>query len=149
MSVYVASSWRNDYQDIIVQTLRGSGFKVYDFKNPSEGDTGFHWSEIDPEWRSWSTAQYRQGLTHPLADAGYGTDMTALDKCGACVLVLPCGKSAHLEAGWACGRGKAVFALIPSPEWPEPELMYKMFDGVTSEIYEIIKWLREVGEGEE
>ena len=42
----------------------------------------------------------------------------------ACVLVLPCGRSAHLEAGWFCGEKKPVY--IFQPERLEPELMYKM-----------------------
>jgi hypothetical protein len=38
-----------------------------------------------------------------------------------CVLVLPCGRSAHLEAGWFCGQGKRCIILTRDGE--EPELM--------------------------
>lgn len=51
MKIYVASSWRNIYQQDIVLFFRNEGHEVYDFKNPSEGDNGFHWSEIDEGWR--------------------------------------------------------------------------------------------------
>lgn len=51
----------------------------------------------------------------------------AMETCNACVLVLPCGRSAHTEAGWFAGRGKKVIAYIP--EQVEPELMYKLFTG--------------------
>lgn len=44
------------------------------------------------------------------------------------MLVLPCGRSAHTEAGWMAGRGKKVVVYIPKME--EPELMYKLFDRV-------------------
>ena len=40
--------------------------------------------------------------------------------------MLPCGRSAHTEAGWMAGAGKKVIAYIPEKE--DPELMYKMFD---------------------
>ena len=49
-----------------------------------------------------------------------------------CVLVLPCGRSAHTEAGWFAGAGKKVIAYIP--EMMEPELMYKLFDAVTDTL---------------
>ena len=41
----------------------------------------------------------------------------------ACVLVLPCGRSAHLEAGWFVGAGKPLHILQLDRE--EPELMYR------------------------
>ena len=39
------------------------------------------------------------------------------------VLVMPCGRSAHLEAGYFVGAGKRLIILINDSE---PELMYKM-----------------------
>ena len=57
----------------------------------------------------------------------------------ACVLVLPCGRSAHTEAGWMAGRGKKVVVYIPKME--EPELMYKLFDKVAGTLDEVIKAL--------
>lgn len=51
-NIYVASSWRNDYQPIVVRELRSEGHEVYDFRNPSHGDKGFQWSDIDANWQS-------------------------------------------------------------------------------------------------
>lgn len=123
MKIYVASSWRNELQPAVVALLRAAGFSVYDFKNPSEGNGGFHWSEIDPHWKEWSAQQFIKGLEHPIAEDGYGRDYTAMAAADACVLVLPCGRSAHLEAGWFAGKGKPVHVLLSDGE---PELMYKM-----------------------
>ena len=47
----------------------------------------------------------------------------------------PCGVSASLEAGWACGAGKRVYAYIPVLR--EPELMLKMVHTVTEDLDEI------------
>ena len=44
--IYVASSWRNEYQQNTVLELRKAGYIVYDFKNPKVADKGFHWSKI-------------------------------------------------------------------------------------------------------
>lgn len=46
--------------------------------------------------------------------------------------VLPCGRSAHTEAGWCKDRGMKTIVYIPKME--EPELMYKLFDAVTDSI---------------
>lgn len=129
MKIYVASSWRNKVQATIVAVLRGVGHDVYDFKNPAPGDNGFGWSEIDPAWQSWNALAFRGALERPQAERGFGLDMAALRWCDACVLVLPCGRSAHLELGWACGAGKKTLALVLDDVGPhEPELMYKMLD---------------------
>ena len=45
--IYVASSWRNEYQQTVVEFLRQQGHEVSDFKNPPHGNGGFAWSDID------------------------------------------------------------------------------------------------------
>ena len=37
MKIYVASSWSNEDQQWVVNTLRAAGHTVYDFKNPGPG----------------------------------------------------------------------------------------------------------------
>lgn len=49
-----------------------------------------------------------------------------MKRADACVLLLPCGNSAHLEAGWFAGQRKPVAVLCW--ELREPELMYRCFD---------------------
>ena len=109
--------------------------------SPSEGSpSGFHWTDVDPAAANWTFAQYAAGLTHPLAERQFKNDIEALTWADTCVLVLPCGRSAHTEAGWMAGRGKKVIAYIP--EMVEPELMYKLFDAVVGsldELKEIVK----------
>lgn len=117
---YVASSWRNLLQQGVVRALRAAGLDVYDFRAPCPGRSGFGWHEIDPAWLSW-TPGWRAALAHPVAKAGYKADRGAMDKADCCVLVLPCGRSAHLEAGFMAGQGKPVFTLAVEPT--EPELM--------------------------
>jgi hypothetical protein len=126
--IYVASSWRNPYQPRVVELLRELGHEVYDFRNPVEGNTGFHWSDIDPNWLEWTPEQYVEGLKHPIADAGFKSDFDAMEWADTCVMVLPCGRSANTEAGWMKGAGKTVYVYQPIPQ--EPELMYKIYDDV-------------------
>ena len=137
--IYVASSWRNQYYPAVVEALRQAGHEVYDFRNPPHGGNGFRWTDIDPEALDWDFDQYAEGLQHPLAERQFQADMDALGWADTCVLILPCGRSAHTEAGWMSGAGKRVFVLIP--EKLEPELMYKLFDGVVGSVEELLEIL--------
>ena len=113
MRIYVASSWRNPWQPGVVTLLREMGHEVYDFREPEPGVRGFAWSEIDRKWQEWEPDAYREALAHPIAIEGFYRDMGALRACDACVLVLPCGNSAHLELGWAVGARKRTAVLFP------------------------------------
>lgn len=135
MNVYVASSWRNQAQPSVVDALRTAGHEVYDFRHPAPGNDGFSWREISPNWETWTPAQLIEALKHPVSCAGFKLDMDALKACDACVLVLPCGRSAHLELGWATGAGKKTVVLLAGAE---PELMYKMCDHLCLDIGEVL-----------
>lgn len=133
--IYVASSWRNEYQQEVVQFLRERGHEVYDFKNPPHGRGGFAWSDIDRNWEQWSTIDYKKALEHPIAESGFNSDFDGMKWADICVMVLPCGRSANTEAGWMKGSGKKVF--VYSPVKQEPELMYKLYDLITDDLIEI------------
>ena len=135
--IYVASSWRNPYQPEVVAALRKAGHEVYDFRNPPHGGNGFHWTDIDENAPNWTFDEYAEGLNHPLAERQFKADLEALEWADACVLVLPCGRSAHTEAGWMAGRGKKVVVYIPKME--EPELMYKLFDAVVDNLDDLLE----------
>ena len=126
--IYVASSWRNLYFPDVVKCLREAGHEVYDFRNPPHGGNGFRWTDVDPKAFDWGFGEYAEGLHHPKAERQFKADLEALEWADTCVLVLPCGRSAHTEAGWMAGAGKKVVVYIP--EMVEPELMYKLFDAV-------------------
>ena len=138
--IYVASSWRNEYQPTVVRLLRGTELKVYDFKD----DDGFHWSEIDPEYENWTFNEYNKALYEPPAIRGFGRDWQAMQEASCCVLVLPCGRSAHLEAGWFIGKGKPTAIFIPNGAFDTPELMYKMADYITGDVLNLVSFVQEV-----
>jgi hypothetical protein len=123
--LYVASSWRNPLYDGVIQVLKAAKVPHYDFKHPSSGSDGFHWHDIMPNWERWEARVYREALRHPLACQGFKADMDALEACARLLLVLPCGRSAHLELGHAIGAGKETIIYYPEMVQIEPELMYK------------------------
>lgn len=134
-NVYVASSWRNNAQPQVVAAIRLARHEVYDFKNPRPGNHGFHWSEIDPKWQGWSATAFRSALDHPVARNGFLCDYNAMLRADTCVLVLPCGRSAHTEAGWFSGMGKRLIILL---DGSEPELMYKIAFRLCCSIPEVL-----------
>lgn len=144
LKIYVASSWRNEIQPSVVEYLRTMGFEVYDFKNPEPNCTGFKWDEIDPDWKSWNTAEYTNALKHPIAIKGFERDFNAMKEADVCVMVLPCGASAHTEAGWMKGQGKPTFVLAETLK--EAELMYKIYDCCTDSLGHIYSRLKNIEE---
>lgn len=135
MKIYVASSWRNKYQQNVVKLLRAFGHEVYDFMNPGPGRHGFAWSEIDPNWQNWTPEEYKQALLHERSEDGFKSDFDAMKWADCCVMVLPCGRSANTEAGWMKGQGKPTFVYMPTAN--EPELMYKIYDGILTNVNDL------------
>jgi hypothetical protein len=177
LKIYVASSWRNQYQPAAVIALRKLGHSVYDFRGTGtgwgeelncpdcqaakrhaysdattpgffftecskhRGPGGFAWSEVDPAWQGWpnNISAYLEGLKHPRAVEGFNRDMDALKACDVCILVNPCGQSAHLELGWAAGAGKRTAAWCPAIR--EPDLMLSVADHIAESWDAIEAWL--------
>ena len=136
--IYLASSWRNQQQPDLIKLLRNAGHEVYDFRNPAPNNNGFRWSEIDREWLGWEPSVFAKlVVTHPIAAAGFKLDKDALDWCDTCVCALPCGKSAHLELGYAAGQGKHTIVLL-HPERFEPELMYLLCKKLVTTTEELL-----------
>ena len=136
MKVYIASSWNNKYQPKVVKVLRKEGHKVFDFR----GGEGLRWA--DSQWGDWTKdwSSYLNGLNHTVAQRSFNRDMRALKEASACVYVMPCGVSASLEAGWACGNSKLLIVYIP--ELVRPDLMVKMANLVTTDLNEVVNRLR-------
>lgn len=138
--IYAASSWRNKYQPQVIKLLEANDHLVYDFRNPP-GKAGFKWSDIEEGWTQWDLEKYRHLLTTtPEAAHGFIADYRAMQWADTCVLILPCGRSAHLEAGYFNGANKRLVIYIPEPI--EPDLMYLMANKIVLSEQELIEELR-------
>ncbi len=126
LRVYVASSWRNLEYSSVVLAIREAGHECYDFQAHS-----FGWGDLDPEFESWSDAEFCQRLRDPACQDAFARDRAALDACHVCVALLPCGNSSHLELGYA--RGKEKFTVIQL-DGGRPDLMYLLADEITLSI---------------
>lgn len=144
--IYVASSWRNPIQIAVVKAIQAAGLEVYDFKDSA----GFKWQEVMSDYTPGvegipksepgvSLDSYLKALQHPRARQGYIRDFFHMDKCHTCVMVLPCGNSAHLELGWCVGQGKRTAILMTDPV--VPDLMYGMVDYLAPSLFDLLGWL--------
>jgi len=143
MYVYVASSWRNEYQPEFISLLSVNSIPHYDFRNPPSGSKGFSWRGTDPEYPSGNVktpvSRFLKMVNHPIAKEGFAEDKQAMELADTFVLVMPAGNSAHLELGWACGKGLRTAILLDSPM--TPELMYLLADFMTDDPLEMLKWI--------
>lgn len=145
MKVYVASSWRNAYYAGLIANLQSYGFETWDWRHPPTGGNGFGWQECGladyEHGDKVSTPAWRQMLASQPAQRGFAADLTGMFWCDVGVLLHPCGRSAHLEAGWLAGQGKKVHVL--APEVVEPDLMVLALGGSIFETSDaLIRQLR-------
>lgn len=136
--IYLASSWKNAHHTQALEQLRAWGQNVYDFKNPAEGIGGFGWRQITDTPKPWPLDALDEVLKDRIAQTGFAHDFRAMQECRACVLLLPSGKSAHLEAGWFVGMGRPVVVWGFPGDLHEPELMYLMTNGVATSIADVV-----------
>lgn len=139
LKIYLASSWRNKHFENLLNVLRMQGYETYDFKHPENNEiSGFSWDKVDKDYEQWTCREFKENLHHPAAVKAFEKDFHAMQEADCCVLLLPCGRSAHSEAGWMKGHGKKVFVLDLS-EKPTPELMYQMFDMYVTRPIDLIE----------
>lgn len=107
-SIYVIGSLRNEAIPEVANSLRNIGLEVFD-----------EWYSAGPEADDfWRKHQKGKGLTYKQALAGkaatnvFEFDKKNLDASDAALLVLPAGKSGHLELGYMAGCGKPSFILL-------------------------------------
>ncbi|MEK3722289.1 LexA family protein [Paenibacillus sp. FSL H8-0034] len=135
--IYLASSWKNAE---LVKGIKGllvsSGFEVDAFCDPSEDRFVFSF-DLLPNIENLNA---RTVLQEPIVQRAFQEDKKWLDWADTVLLILPAGKSAHLEAGYAAGAGKRL--VIYQDEFPagEYDVMYGFADLVSSDLQGIIEF---------
>ncbi len=154
MNIYVASSCKNTIEvPYLIQNLRrrlSTGTVIYNFLAPAPGVSGFLWNSVDPDHASWTHWAWLQAMKSTQANAGYDRNFRAMRDADLCIVLLPCGRSAHLEAGWCAGQGKTLFIYGPVvkhetafPMWNQ-DLMYKLADGLFTDQTVLTQAIRDL-----
>lgn len=148
--IYVSSSWRNELQPTLVALLREHGHKVYDFRHPEGRNDRNVWEGVTASLHLGTAYQqgiltagdYDRMLMETTVKERFLDHFNAMNDADTCILLLPCGRSSHVEAGYMAGAGKRVFVYDTSHH-VTPELMYLTFDGYFHEEEDLLKALDE------
>lgn len=128
MKIYVAGSFKNSEEiNRIGNELRKAGHECYIFCEP-----GCETLKLSQEMRAIENINEMTPksiyTSHRLNKIGE-LNFDALQTCDAVVLVLPCGRSAHLEAGYMIGHAGPVFVIGPMVKG-EFDAMYCMVENI-------------------
>jgi len=141
--IYLIGSLRNPEVPIIANRLRAAGHNVFD-------DWYAAGPEADDYWRKYELARghtYKQALNGYAAKNVFDFDKQHLDMAEYGVLVLPAGRSGHLELGYLIGRGRQGFILLDNDYIGENarfDVMYRHAT-VVSTVEELIESLKNNG----
>lgn len=124
-SIYLIGSLRNPKVPETANLIEKIGFEAFDsWFSPGP--------EADDFWRKYETARgrsYAEALKSYAAQHVFEFDKYHIDRCDIGVLLMPAGKSGHLELGYMLGLGKPGFILFE--EEPERwDVMYQFANGV-------------------
>lgn len=135
--IYVIGSLRNPTVPAIANQIRAAGFEAFDDWHGA----GPH---ADDEWQRYEGERgrtFREALAGRAAQHIFQLDYVNLNRSAGTLLVLPAGKSGHLEFGYNRGRGVPSVILMPG----EPErfdLMYNFAHLVTDSMSEVVEYFR-------
>lgn len=138
MKIYLASSWKNHgLVSAWASNLRYEGHEVDAFCDNSEGRFIFDYREIDNP----DNLNAINFLLDHRSQKAFKEDKKWLDWADCCLLILPAGKSSHLEAGYVKGQGKQL--VIWQSHYPEGEfdVMYGFADLITDDISAVKSFL--------
>ena len=130
---FIASRWRNrDNVRLLSKKLREKDFSVYCFIDEEQSLNDPN-EDQEEEMKKFETiVNWR---TNPTVKAMFDHDMNALRDSETLIMLLPAGKSAHLEAGAAYGMGKKCIIV---GEQKETESLYFIFNEWHPTIEELL-----------
>lgn len=114
--IYIASSWKNATNVRKLATmLEEEGHQVYDFTDEKK-----HFSFNLNALTNRAEIEYINFLkTISESKMAFEVDKEGLDWCDTVIMLHPCGRSSHLELGYAIGKGKRgyIFGDLPKGEY--------------------------------
>ena len=133
--IYLIGSMRNENIPLLGRRLRALGHEVHDeWYAPGPN--------ADDYWRDYETAKgntFVDAIKGRHAEEVFNYDKKYIDKADCVVLLMPAGKSAHLEMGYAVGQHKETHIVLDDPDrW---DIMYRFLDHVWANEDELVAYL--------
>jgi hypothetical protein len=116
--IYLIGALKNENVPILAEKIRKLGYDVFDdwYSAGPEADSYFN------QYRLARGLNYKDALNSYAARHIFEFDKLHLDRADIVVLVMPAGKSGHLELGYSIGKGKTGYILMDG----EPERVDQM-----------------------
>lgn len=132
-SIYLIGSLKNEVISNVAKSLRDLGYDVFDdWRSPGP--------DADDYLRDYYRERgfnYRQIMESPSAQLAFQYDKKHLERCDGAIMVMPAGKSGHLELGTVIGAGKPGYILFDK----EPErvdIMHAFATGIFLSMEEML-----------
>ncbi|GAJ21405.1 unnamed protein product [marine sediment metagenome] len=110
MKIYIASSWKNQVKVLaLAKRLEVEGFEVDAFCRATNKRYAFHWSEFVDDEFDLTKYDAIDFLDDPKVQRAFKEDKKWLDWSDTVIMLMPCGRSSHIEAGYAKGQGKLLY----------------------------------------
>ena len=143
--IYLAGSWKNAKEILYIREyLQMHGHIVDCFASEDNGRISFNWAKLVDIQYKLPHMDAKDMLEVEKVKQAFVEDKKWLEWCEVCILVLPSGKSAHLEAGYAKGQGKRLY-IFGELQKGDFDVMYGFADGIFRdyEMPDLIEALKE------
>lgn len=127
--IYVIGSLRNENIPVVGNAIRAAGFEAFD----DWWGTG---PEADDFWLKYEKLRgrnYVEALKGRAAQNTFNLDKLNIDRSEGVLMVLPAGRSGHMEFGYARGQGKPGVILLQG----EPDRYDVMYNFASKVVYDI------------
>lgn len=138
--LYLIGSLRNQLVPAMAKLLEErTGYEVFaDWFTPGPAADDY-WRDYVKE--RWPEGGIRKALSGHAARHIFEFDRSHIDRADAAVMLMPAGKSGHLELGYCIGQGKPGFILFDA----EPErfdVMLNFATGLAFTVDELVPMLK-------
>lgn len=134
--IYIIGSLRNPNVPQIGNLVRASGYEAFDDWHGTGPQADDHWLEYE-KLRGRS---YVEALAGRAAQNTFALDRDNILRSEGVIMVLPAGRSGHMEFGFARGNGiPGVILLEGEPE--RYDVMYNFASKVTTDIHDAIAFI--------
>ena len=127
--LYVASSWDHPQQPALVEKLRDRGFEVYNFREVTENGNKSILDQLEINKIAVFSSVMLDVMDSARVQEEFRKHIEKIEQVDACVLLLPCGRNAHMEASYLKGMGKKVYVFSSYYDKIKAEFFYPKFDG--------------------
>lgn len=145
--LYLIGSLRNKRIPILAHQLRRAmpDVVVFDDWHAAGPEADDRWKEYEQE----RGRTYAEALEGDAACHVFDFDKSHLDSSTHTLLVLPAGKSGHMEAMYAqYGAGSQTAILLDPDDDPRFDVMYKFIPTILCHDEEIEAWINKTGRGQ-